>query len=169
MEFDSPLYLNKYPASCRVFAFDMAKRYNKNMDIPTLIYKSLTTEIAPMVYIMMFVSVLVGFFFLTGIDMGTAESILWSTGVLVHKAVWGGILFCTASIALAGMIMKKNWMIQLGGISGFMMWLFASIAMFIAGHWYILLTFALFHLLFHGYVYLATTFGVIYRTTKVRH
>lgn len=135
------------------------------MNIQTLIYKSLTTKIAPMVYIMMSVSVIVGFFFMTGIDMSGAESILYGTGVLIHKAAWGAFLFCTASTALAGMIFNKQWMIQLGGISGFMAWAFACITLLFAGHWYILITFALFHLLFHGYVYLATVMGVLYRTT----
>lgn len=128
-----------------------------------LIRKSLTTRISPMVYIMMFVSVLVGFFFMTGIDMAVSESILWSTGVLLHKEIWGAVLFCTASVALIGMVKDSDWMIQLGGISGFMVWLFASISMFMAGHWYILLTFTIFHLLFHGYVYLSTTLGVLRR------
>lgn len=135
------------------------------MSPTNFIYKTLTTRIAPMVYIMMFVNVLIGLFFFTGVFMGPGESILYSTGVLVDKNIWGGLLFLTSSICLFGMIRKNDNLMQFGGIAGFMLWLFATIALTLTGHWYILLTQALFHLLFHGYVYLATTTGVIYRAT----
>lgn len=135
------------------------------MGVLSIIEKTLNTEIAPMVYVMMFVNVIIGFCFLTGLGMGGAgiESVLYNAGVLLNKAIWGGILMSTASTAFIGMIIKNPSMMQLGGIAGFMVWLFASISLFMNGHWYVLSTVALFHLLFHGYVYLATTTGHIFR------
>lgn len=136
----------------------------------TLVMKTLSTKIAPMVYIMMFVSVFIGFCFMTGLLVAGAESVLYDTGVLVHRQIWGGVLFVTATTAMTGFITKTAWMIESGGIAGFMAWLFASISLIIEAHFYILVSVALFHLLFHGYVYLASRTGLLYRVafTEVR-
>ena len=128
-----------------------------------LIHKSLTTSIAPMIYIMMGVSVVIGFCFATGFLMGGAESVLWGTGVLVDKNLWGMVLFITATIAEVGFFTDNDSLISLGGIAGFCAWAFASITLFMAGHFYVLITVALFHLLFHGYVVLATSLGYLRR------
>lgn len=127
------------------------------------IYHTLTPRISPMVYIMMGVSVFIGFCFMTDILVAESESILYNAGVLVHKQVWGALLFCTATCAEIGFIIKEKAMIILGGIAGFMAWLFAAIALFMESHWYILISVALFHLFFHGYVYLATSLGLLER------
>lgn len=126
---------------------------------------TLDTRIAPMVYIIMGVSVIIGFCFATGFLMvpSGSESVLYDTGVLVHRQLWGAVLFCTATAAEFGFIFKKPALMKLGGIAGFMAWLFAAVALTLAGHYYILLTVAMLHLLFHGYVYLATSTGYIYR------
>lgn len=118
-----------------------------------------------MIYVMMGVSVIIGFCFATGLGMGGSESILYDTGVLVSKEVWGLILFCTASCAEIGFMTSRKSLILLGGIAGFAAWLFACIALLLAAHWYIFLTVGLLHLLFHGYVYLATSLGYIERRT----
>lgn len=137
------------------------------MGVLEFIEKTLNTTIAPMVYIMMLVSVIIGFCFMTGIGLQSGmESILYDTGVLINKSLWGTVLFATASTAFVGMIIKNEGMMQFGGIAGFMAWAFAAISLALAAHWYILATVALFHLLFHGYVYLATTAGYIFRETK---
>lgn len=127
----------------------------------------LTPSIAPMIYVMMFVSVIIGLFFLTGVGIGIGESILYSTGVLLHTKVWGGILFCTAISAELGFIFKKRFLVLIGGMGGFIAWSFACLALILAGHWYVLLTVSLLHLLFHGYVYLATSLEVLERQTYV--
>lgn len=116
-----------------------------------------------MIYIMMGVSVIIGFCFATGLLVGTSESVLYTTGVLVHKQMWGAVLFATALTAEVGFFLGRDSMISIGGISGFCAWLFACIALTMASHWYILLTVGLFHLLFHGYVVLSTALGVIRR------
>lgn len=132
-----------------------------------LIYKTLTPEISPMVYIMMGVSVFIGFCFFTGFLASGAESVLYDTGVLVHKKLWGLCLFTTATIAEFGMIFNHDSLITIGGITGFMAWCFAAISLAMASHWYILFSVAIFHLLFHGYVVLATSLGLIRRVPKV--
>jgi uncharacterized membrane protein len=131
--------------------------------VAELVHKTLNSRIAPKIYIMMFVSVFIGFCFATGLGVAGTESILYSTGVLVNKQAWGLILFSTATIAEIGLLTNNETLINIGGISGFMAWLFACIALTMAGHWYILVSVALFHLLFHGYVVLATSLGYIYR------
>lgn len=131
--------------------------------VTDLVYKSLTTNIAPMVYIMMFVNILIGLFFATGWFMAGNESILYNTGVLVDRQIWGAALLTTATIAEVGFIKKNPKMIEVGGIAGFALWAFASISLLIASHWYLLFTISLFHLLFHGYVVLASSTNVIQR------
>ena len=127
---------------------------------------TLDTEIAPMIYITMFVSVFIGFCFMTGIWVGGSESILYTTGVLVHKQSWGAFLFVTASAAELGFITKRKSLMILGGISGFMVWTFACISLIMNGYWYILITVGLFQMLFHGYVYLAASLDYIRRESK---
>jgi predicted membrane channel-forming protein YqfA (hemolysin III family) len=119
--------------------------------------------IAPMIYVMMGVSVFIGFAFMTGFLASPAESILYSVGVLVHKQVWGAALFTTASIAEVGFITDNDRLIQLGGLWGFMLWLFACIALAMDGQWYVFIAVGCFHLIFHGYVVLATSLGYIRR------
>lgn len=116
-----------------------------------------------MVYLLMFVSMFIGFVFATGVFMDSNESILFNTGVLLDRQLWGMVLFVTATIAEIGFFTRSKRLIQLGGLSGFMVWLFACLALTFAGHWYILVTVGLMHMLFHGYVYLATTTGVLFR------
>jgi hypothetical protein len=125
--------------------------------------KTLTPQISPMVYIMMFVSVFIGFCFGFNILVGGSESVLYDTGVLVHKQAWGGVLFVTASTALIGFLRNNDDLIRLGGMAGWMAWLFACISLFLESHWYILISVGIFHLLFHGYVVLATSLGFIRR------
>lgn len=127
------------------------------------IYRTLTPRIAPMVYIMMGVSVFIGFCFMTNTLVAESESILYDTGVLVDKQIWGGILFGTATCAELGFFLKHKGLILLGGIAGFMAWLFASISLVMEDHWYILISVAMFHLLFHGYVYLAGSLDLLER------
>lgn len=140
------------------------------MGVLSFIEKTLNTEIAPMVYIMMFVNIIIGFCFFTGLGMTGAgvESVLYNAGTLVDKALWGGVLLVTATTAFIGMLFKHKSFIQFGGIAGFMVWLFASISLAMNAHFYVLTTVALFHLLFHGYVYLATTTGFIFREPVYR-
>lgn len=116
-----------------------------------------------MIYIMMGVSVFIGFTFATGLLVGNAESVLYSTGVLIHKHLWGAILFSTALCAEIGFIINNKSLINIGGIAGFMAWLFASVSLALASHWYVLVTVSLFHLLFHGYVVLANSLGYLRR------
>lgn len=134
------------------------------MRIAQLIHKTLTPRIAPMIYVMMGVSAFIGFAFATGLWVGPGESVLYSVGVLVNKQIWGAALLITASIAEVGFITDNDRLIQLGGLWGFMLWLFACIALFMAAQWYVLVAVGLFHLIFHGYVVLATSLGYIRRS-----
>ena len=145
----------------------LASKYGKCYTVymlSTLIHKTLTPQIAPMVYIMMGVSVLIGFFFATGLFLGPGESVLYAVGVLFPKHLWGLVLFCTSVTAEIGFIFDNDALISFGGIAGFMAWLFACIALFMGGFWYVLITVGIFHLLFHGYVVLATSLGYLRRT-----
>lgn len=138
----------------------------KDTPVRDFIYKTLTPSVPPMAYILMGISVFIGFCFATDSLLAGSESVLYDTGVLVHKRVWGAALFFTASCAELGFIFKKRVLILLGGMTGFMAWTFASIALFLDRHWYILVSVALLHLLFHGYVYLATALSVLDRPLK---
>lgn len=116
-----------------------------------------------MVWVMMSVSVIIGFFFMTGFAVSPAESILYSAGTLLPKGIWGTALFITASTAIMGFVLDSDKWIVAGGLWGFMVWAFACIALIMASQWYVLITVGLFHLLFHGYVVLATSLGYLRR------
>lgn len=126
-------------------------------------HDTLDTAIGPMVYIMMGTSIAIGFFFATGLFMGDERSVLYSVGVLFPRGIWGAVLFFTALIAEIGFVTHNTKLIHFGGITGFMAWLFACIALFMTSQWYVLLTVGLLHLLFHGYVVLAVSLGYLYR------
>jgi len=116
-----------------------------------------------MVYIMMFVSVFVGFCFCTGFLVSGGESIMFRSGTLISTTLWGMLLFCTATAAEIGFYWKRNSLIAFGGLGGFMLWLLAGIDLAMSGHPYALISFALFHMVFHGYVYLSASLGVLER------
>lgn len=134
------------------------------MVVLDFIHRSLTTRVAPMVYIMMGVSVFIGFCFGTGIFMASVESILYTSGVLLPRQTWGTILLLTALLAEVGFLTKNLSLIKVGGLAGFAMWLLASIELALDGHWYVFVTVGMLHLLFHGYVYLAASMGVLERS-----
>lgn len=123
----------------------------------------LDSRISPMVYTMMFVNVLIGLFFLTGFDMGSSESVLYVSGVLIDPALWGGILIVTSSLGLFGFVRQNRPATMFSGIAGFMLWLFATISLCMQGHLFLIATTAIFHMVFHMYVYLATSIGTINR------
>lgn len=133
-----------------------------------MIVKSLTTKIAPMVYIMMFVSVFVGFCFATGFLVGGGESVMFRSGTLISTTLWGCLLLVTATAAEIGFFTKRYKLISFGGLGGFMVWLLAAIDLAISSHPYALVSFALFHMVFHGYVYLAASLGVLQRESIYR-
>jgi hypothetical protein len=135
------------------------------MTFVTALQKSLTTRIAPMVYVLMAINILIGIFFATGIVVGGTESVLYNTGVLVNRAAWGAMLLTTSGIGMYGLIKGQEWAMSLSGIAGAMLWLFAAISVALAAHWYIFITITTLHFLFHVYVYLGTTTGTIFRTT----
>jgi hypothetical protein len=128
--------------------------------------RALSGEVSPMVYIMMGVNVLIGLFFVSGFDM--SDSVLYETGVLVDPTLWGGVLLITSAAAIYGMTRKKESLISFGGIVGFMAWKFALISLAIGANWYVMLTIALFHLLFHAYVFLAVATDNLFRESIYR-
>lgn len=128
------------------------------------IIRTLTPRIAPMVYIMMAVSAFIGLCFCTGLFVGHGESILYMTQILVDKTLWGLLLFVSGVVAEIGFFKKMPRLVKAGSMGGFLLWLFASIGLIIASHWYALITLGLFQLAFHGYVYLAESLGVLERS-----
>jgi hypothetical protein len=115
-----------------------------------------------MVYIMMGVSIFVGFCFFTGYLVGDS-SILYKVGVLLERNIWGAVLFLAAGLAEYGMIFKQRMAIVYGSLIGFMVWLFACISLVLEHEWYVFVTFTAFHLVFHGYVYLASSLNILER------
>jgi hypothetical protein len=115
-----------------------------------------------LVYLLMMTSVFIGFAFLTGTAIvNPTESILYASGVLLEEELWGGLLFTSASASIVGFITRRDYLIRLGGIGGFFLWLFASISLAVDGHFYVLLSVGLLHLAFHVYVYLMNSLGTL--------
>lgn len=139
----------------------MTSRYNRYMK--SMVYRSLTPQIAPMVYIMMTVSVIIGFCFATGLGVSPETSILFSAGTIVDRGWWGAGLCASAFVSLAGMICNRDRWISTGALGGFAAWGFAATSILFSGNIYGFVTFGLFHLVFMGYVFLATTLGVLRR------
>ena len=116
-----------------------------------------------MVYLMMSMSLVIGFFFATGTIVGMSESVLYTAGVLVERSLWGLILMITSAIAIYGFLVGNDSLISLGGIAGFTAWVFASIALAMTAHWYVFITIGLLHMLFHVYVVLASATNALRR------
>lgn len=142
---------------------------NKENKVVAVLYRALTTRIAPMVYIMMGVSAFIGFCFMMEVWVGGAESILYDSGVLIHKRVWGLVLFLSSLVSLTGFAIKQRPVVIVSSMIGFMAWLFASFAVAQDNHWYILITVTGLHLTFHAYVYLAASLGVLERASVHDH
>lgn len=131
-----------------------------------MIYRVMTASVAPMVYLLMFISAFIGGVFASGIDIGSDQSILWNIGVVVDRQIWGSVLLTTSTLALIGFARENDRLIGIGGLSGFMAWLFAAISYATNAHWYVFITVAMLHMMFHVYVYLANACGVLYRETR---
>lgn len=125
--------------------------------------KSLTTRVSPMVYIMMLVSAFIGFCFFTGFFIAPGESILFTSGTLIPADVWGALLFICSITCEIGFLKRKWGMVSVGSFGAWMLWLFATISLLLGGHIYAFVALGLFHLSFQGYVYLASSLGVLER------
>jgi len=116
----------------------------------------------PLVYILLAVSLVIGICFTPLIPLAPEESILYGVTFLFSKGVWGGLLVISTIISFVGLHTKRENLFFIGGMTGFLLWLFACISLFLAGQWYVLATVGLLHLLFHGYLYLGATTGLIF-------
>lgn len=128
-----------------------------------ILSRFLTGGVSPVVYILMFMSSFIGFCFMTGLVIGGGDSVLYGSGVLVDRVIWGALLHFTATAALFGLITRKDYLISLGGITGFMLWTFACISLAMTANWYGVVTLGLLHVSFHAYVVLANSLGYLYR------
>lgn len=133
------------------------------MRLIEFIRKTLTTKVPPMVYILLTVNVIIGFCFATGIFVSFNQSVLYASGVLVDRNLWGALLAISSTIGLLGLIGNHKSHAMFSGMVGFLLWLFAVISLAINNSWYIMITIGMLHLLFHGYVYLASALGTLRR------
>ena len=129
-------------------------------------YNILTWNISPMVYFLAFVSQFIGFCFGFHFLVDDAESILYQTGTLVDREVWGVLLLIAASLLQLGLVTNNKGLTAIGGMGGFLLWLSACIDLALTGHWYIFATVALLHTLFHTYVYLAASLDALERVPR---
>lgn len=142
--------------------------YNVVMRFITFVAKSLDTVISPMVYIMTTVSVAIGFgyTFLTGLA-DIQNSLLFKSGIPGFRfSIWGALLLVASLTTLSGLVKKKRWLVEPGASLAFMLWCFAALTYLVHGFFFAFATFALFHMVFYGYVYLASSLGVIQRVAR---
>lgn len=137
--------------------------------VTQFLIKSLTTQIAPMVYVMMGVSVVIGFCFSTGALVDNGRSKLFAAGAFIPSTAWGCMLFLVAGISLIGMITKHPAPVKTGSLFGFMLWLLATINLAYTHNYYGFLILGLFHTIFQGYVYLSSSLGVLEREALTNH
>lgn len=115
----------------------------------------------PLVYILLAVSFIIGLCFTPIVGLEPSESILYGVTFLFSKGLWGGLLVLSSVVSIVGLAFKKEGVFFIGGMMGFLLWLFACISLFLAGQWYVLMTVGVLHLLFHGYIYLGASTGLI--------
>jgi hypothetical protein len=145
--------------------------YNCTMleNVKELVIRALTPRISPMVYVMEFISVIIGFCFFTHFLVGHGESVLFANGALIPIDIWGGLLFFVGVITETGLY-KKVWpMVSFGGLGGFALWLLATIDLLMHGHFYAVLVLSGFHMVFQAYIYLASSLGVLERQAINRY
>lgn len=133
----------------------------------TTIYNSLNARINPVLYIVVGVGIFIGLSFAQPILVNVDASILYQSGVLIDREVWGMLLAITASTTMAGLITKKNQILAAGSFASFILWAMAGIELALNGFWYVMVTVALLHLLTNGYIYLATSLGILKRNTAL--
>ena len=119
--------------------------------------------ITPMNYVMIVINIGIGLMFLTGIFVGDGESVLYSAGVLVERHLWGGLLLVSSSFSFYGMAADKTSFIRLSGLTGFLLWMFASLSLALDGYWYIFITVGMLHTLFHIHLYLSVVTDTLFR------
>lgn len=118
-----------------------------------------------MVIIMMAVSTIWGFtfVFLTS-QPDVQNSLLFKYGLSVLDLnVWGIALLAGGLMSLVGFIAGWDEITKIGAFLGFMAWAFACFTYIQHHFWFALAVTGLFHLLFQGYVYLATALGFLRR------
>lgn len=132
----------------------------KNFVVNTLAPPS---GVNPFVYILLAVSFFIGLAFSPLLPLEATESILYGVTFIFSKGIWGTLLLGSTILSFTGIFLKKENIFFVGGMTGFMLWLFACIALIMAGQWYVFVTVGLLHLLFHGYLYLGASTGLIFR------
>ena len=133
-------------------------------DFAIIIHKILNVRISPVIYMMVLASVIIGFFFATGFLVGNTESVLYSSGVLLNKQIWGGILLISSILSLYGLRSRRKEIMTTASSVSAMLWMFACISLLIQAHFYVLFGVYLVHLLCHIYIYLASSLGYLERT-----
>jgi hypothetical protein len=128
----------------------------------------LVGEVSPIIWLLLLCSALIGLFFLTGWFVSSTESVLYNTGVLVAREVWGAVLLASSVVGMVGCAKHNTHWIKFSGAVGWLAWLFACIGLGLAGHWYLLLTVYGVHLIFHLLLYLGAHTGVIFREPVYR-
>jgi hypothetical protein len=124
-----------------------------------------------MVYVMMFVSASIGFAFSVLDELPDIQhSLLYQFEIpLFGHQGWGFVLLLAGVLAIIGLRFGYDHLVTSGAMTGFVMWTFAAITYFTNEFWYALVTFALFHMVFQAYVFLATSLGYIRRTPLDRY
>jgi len=118
-----------------------------------------------MVYVMMTVSIIVGICISTGWLVNDNESLIMASGTYIGPIAWGILLIVFAGLSLIGMTTHRMRYVAVGAFACFMLWLMATLNLLTNNHYYAVIVWGLFHMLFQGYVYLTASLGILERAS----
>lgn len=126
---------------------------------------SLTGPIAPTVWLFVVLGMFIGVVFGMNFDF-VQDSVLHSTVYIgLGKDVWGWLLFGASTAGFVGLWKELPAITGPASTAVFMLWSYATILLFIGGHYYVMITVGLLNVLAWAYIFLANSVGALRRRT----
>lgn len=127
------------------------------------LYRALTATVPPIYFVILFVDLMIGGMFVTGWMMGTTESILYTSGVLIDRQLWGGLLVVAASLTIYGLIIRSSRAVRIGSLAATLLWFFAGASLILTSHIYVFIAVVTVQGAFHTFLYLLASVGGLFR------
>jgi hypothetical protein len=133
-----------------------------------LVNRVVNSELSPLIWLLLAVDLLIGFYFSTGIGMANTESVLYTSGVVFNRSLWGSLILGNVLIGMYGLIKRKLGLVKFCGLFGFMLWTFVMISLAIHGHLYTLTAIYSAHWIYYALLYFGAVTKDIFRERVYR-
>lgn len=128
------------------------------------IFWTLTSRISPLAYLLTYVSWVIGLFFgVFDFLPDVQHSLLHQYGIIGNPRAWGFGLLAFSTVLFVGIRTANRALCRFGAMGNFVLWTFAAILYIRHEFWYAFFSFALFHMLAQGYMYLVAALDDLWR------